>query len=158
LVTAGVYSQNRSFYWSQAAGPGLRWQQGLADVTVNIRGTLDDPVADGVAHVHRAVLVSPWLPRPMTGFGATVRLNNNVLSVESLEGHTGRKGKVSVRGALSLVPAKQLDTWAALVAKAKTQEGIQVKVENLEVRARNMYQGQVDADLYVRGSLTNRKP
>lgn len=97
----------------------------MADITVNVRGTLDNPVADGVAHVHRAVLASPWLPRPMTGFGATVRLNNNVLSVESLEGHTGRKGKVSVRGALSLANLHG-DTWAALVAKAKTAEGIQV--------------------------------
>jgi hypothetical protein len=74
-----------------ATVPGLRWQQGLADITVNMRGTLDQPVADGVAHVHRAVLAAPWLPRPMTGFGATVRLTSNVLSVESLEGHTGRK-------------------------------------------------------------------
>jgi len=98
-----------------------------------VRGTPDNPVADGVAHVHRAVLAAPWLPRPMTGFGATVRLNSNVLSVESLEGHTGRKGKLSVQGALSLAP-QRADTWAALVAKAKTTDGIQVKVENLEVR------------------------
>lgn len=100
---------------------------------VNVRGTPDNPVADGVAHVHRAVLAAPWLPRPMTGFGATVRLNSNVLSVESLEGHTGRKGRLSVHGALSLAP-QRADTWAALVAKAKTTDGIQVKVENLEVR------------------------
>ena len=65
-----------------------------------------------------------------------MRLNQNVLSVESLEGHTGRKGKVSVRGALPLANLRG-DTWANLVAKAKTADGIQVKVENLEVCALN---------------------
>jgi hypothetical protein len=81
----------------------------------------------------------------MTGFGATVRLTSNVLSVESLERYllisdaqvmsVGGQGKLSVHGALSLAP-QRADTWAALVAKAKTSDGIQVKVENLEVRLR----------------------
>lgn len=94
-----------------------------------VRGTVNQPVADGVAAFQKVSISSPVLPRPLTNLGGTISVKTNHLCVESLEGRVGRRGHVQVSGKL---PIKGTEA-------PNVEESIEVKAEALEVRARNAF-------------------
>lgn len=97
--------------------------------TLQIRGTVQQPVADGVAEFHKVSISSPVLPRPLSNLGGTIRVKNNQLCVEGLEGRVGRRGHLEVKGQL---PIKAYDSYT-------NGEAIDIKAESLEVRARHTF-------------------
>ncbi|KAG0581653.1 hypothetical protein KC19_4G269200 [Ceratodon purpureus] len=123
--------------------PGLQWIQGNADVTAQIRGTVLQPIADGVAKFHKVSVSSPVLPRPFSNLGGTICVKNNQVCVEGLEGRVGRRGRLEVKGQL---PIKAHESYS-------NGEAIEIKAENLEVRARHTFSGQVDSNMRLMGSL-----
>jgi hypothetical protein len=156
LVDASV--KDSGMLLLSAVAPGVEWRGGTADVALQLRGTLADPVVDGSAAVHKASIAAPGvLPRPLSNLGAAIRIRGNTLHVDALDGRLGRRGHLKVRGALPFrppAPARGVGgAWAALVSKADAAAGIRVELVNAEVRARNAYAGGVDAALAVRGAL-----
>lgn len=137
--------------------PSLGWEQGGADIKLSVRGTPKTPVVDGSVNVQRATIAFPQLSRPAQGVSSTIRLQNNTLYVDSLEGRVGRKGSFRAQGALPFQPpalrSRVGDAWAALVSKADTQAGLRVDVKGMEVRAKGAYTGNVDAVLIAKNSL-----
>lgn len=129
--------------------PQLRWMQGSADIALQLRGTLAEPVADGVAHVNKATVSCQWLPRPLTNLVATVRLQKNRLHVEALDGRVGRRGLIRVQGSLPLDAHKVPD-----VGTEEQDAGLHILARNLEVRVRNVYNGIVDGTLQIDGSVS----
>lgn len=69
------------------------------------------------------------LPRPFSNLGGTICVKNNQLCVEGLEGRVGRRGRLEVRGQL---PIKANEAYS-------NGEAIEIKTENLEVRARHTF-------------------
>ncbi|KAL2635099.1 hypothetical protein R1flu_006578 [Riccia fluitans] len=126
-----------------AISPGFHWLQGNADIGLQVRGTVQQPVADGVASFYKVAISSPVLPRPLSNLGGTIRVKNNQLYVEGLEGRVGRRGLVEVKGQL---PLKVSDTGT-------TNDAIELKTEHLEVRARNVFSGQVNSQMRLMGTL-----
>ncbi|KAL8521965.1 hypothetical protein ACS0TY_012205 [Phlomoides rotata] len=125
-----------------ALSPYANWLHGNAEVMLQVRGTVEQPVLDGSAYIHRATVSSPVIRKPITNLGGTVHVNSNRLRIGSLEGKVSRKGKLSVKGNLPL----------------RTSEGslgdkLNLKCEVLEVRARNILSGQVDSQLQITGSI-----
>lgn len=90
---------------------------------------MQQPVADGVASFYKVAISSPVLPRPLSNLGGTIRVKNNQLFVEGLEGRVGRRGLVEVKGQLPLKDGDFLTSGDA----------IELKTEHLEVRARNAF-------------------
>ncbi len=86
------------------------------------------------------------------------------MQVEGLEARVGRRGHIKVRGGLPVTPSS---TSASPVAppvepsgtdRGAVSEGINVAVQGLELRVRNVYTGQqilvsVDGHTYGDGSL-----
>ncbi|KAL8253626.1 hypothetical protein R6Q59_031847 [Mikania micrantha] len=107
-----------------------------------VRGTVEQPIVDGSASFHRATISSPILTKPLTNFGGIILMDSNRLCIRSLESRVSRKGKLSVKGNLPL-----RTTEASLADK------IDLKCEDLEVRAKNMLSGQVDTELHITGSI-----
>ncbi|CAA0810610.1 embryo defective 2410 [Striga hermonthica] len=122
--------------------PYANWLHGSAEVMLQVRGTVEQPVVDGSAYFHRATVSSPVLRKPITNFGGTVLVNSNRLRIGSLEGRVSRKGKLSMRGNLPL-----------RVNETSLGDKIDLKCEVLEVRARNILSGQVDSQLQISGSI-----
>lgn len=125
-----------------ALSPYANWLHGSAEVMLQVRGTVEQPVLDGSASFHRATISSPVLRKPLTNVGGTVLVNSNRVRIGSLDGRVSRKGKLSVKGNLPL----------------RTSEGslgdkIDLKCEVLEVRAKNIFSGQVDTQLQISGSI-----
>ncbi|KAF5779089.1 putative translocation and assembly module TamB [Helianthus annuus] len=125
-----------------ALSPYANWLNGSAEVMLQVRGTVEQPIVDGSASFHRATISSPILRQPLTNFGGIILMDSNRLCIRSLESRVSRKGKLSVKGNLPL-----RTTEASLADK------IDLKCEVLEVRAKNMLSGQVDSELQVTGSI-----
>jgi hypothetical protein len=133
----------------------VEWQGGSANIALHARGTSENPVFDGVAEIRRAKIVSPFLAKPLAPTNATVRIQRNTLYADDIEGRCG-KGSVKLKGAIPVIQRKKSrggDTWDSLVARADTQAGLKVDIQGLEVRARNAYNGQVNASLVLKGTV-----
>ncbi|XP_008378290.3 protein TIC236, chloroplastic-like isoform X1 [Malus domestica] len=125
-----------------ALSPYAKWLQGNADVMLQVRGTVEQPVLDGYASFHRASISSPVLWKPLSNFGGTVHVKSNRLCITSLESRVSRRGKLFVKGNLPL-----------RTSEASLGDKIDLKCEVLEVRAKNILSAQVDTQMQITGSI-----
>jgi len=147
--------------------PQVIWQSGSADIAMQVRGTSAEPSISGVAHVNRASVSSPWLTRRLSGLGATVRLQNNMLHVDAFDGKIGRKGFIKINGFLPLEDKYATLELADQGDKAnnssssktgarkdeKRKAGIQIDAGGLELKIKNAFTGNYDGQICLRGSL-----
>jgi hypothetical protein len=141
---------------SLGTGGPVEWQEGSANITLTVRGTLADPIYDGAAVITRAKIVSPLLARPLFPVNANVRIQRNTLYADSFDAKCGPRGSVKVRGAVPVVHTRRGasgETWEGLVARADVQGGIRAEASGLDVRARAVYSGRLDADIVIKGTL-----
>ncbi|XP_020207319.1 uncharacterized protein LOC109792326 isoform X2 [Cajanus cajan] len=122
--------------------PYAKWLHGNADIMLEVRGTVDQPLLNGYASFHRASISSPVFRNPLTNFGGTVHMKSNRLSIASLESRLGRKGKLLVKGNLPL-RTKEVDL----------SDKIEFKCEVLEVQAKNILSGQVNSQVQITSSV-----
>ncbi|KAB2629418.1 hypothetical protein D8674_034213 [Pyrus ussuriensis x Pyrus communis] len=125
-----------------ALSPYAKWLQGNADVMLQVRGTVEQPVLDGYASFHRASISSPVLWKPLSNFGGTVHVKSNRLCITSLESRVSRRGKLFMKGNLPL-----------RTSEASLGDKIDLKCEVLEVRAKNILSAQVDTQMQITGSI-----
>lgn len=141
---------------SLGTGGPVEWQEGGADITLAVRGTLADPIYDGAAVITRAKIVSPLLARPLYPVSANVRIQRNTLYADQFDAKCGPRGSIKVRGAVPVLQTRRGssgETWEGLVARADVQGGLRAEASGLDVRARAAYSGRLDADLVVKGTL-----
>ncbi|KAK7311846.1 hypothetical protein RJT34_10254 [Clitoria ternatea] len=125
-----------------ALSPYANWLHGNADIMLEVRGTVDQPVLNGYASFRRASISSPMFQEPLTNFRGAIHMKSNRLSVTSLESRLGRKGKLSVKGSLPL-----------RIKEAAPIDKIELKCEVLKVQAKNILSGQVDSQVQITGSI-----
>ncbi|XP_057525192.1 protein TIC236, chloroplastic [Amaranthus tricolor] len=125
-----------------ALSPHADWLHGNAEITLQVRGTVERPELDGSATFHRASVSSPVLRKPLTNLGGRVLVKSNRLCISSLESRVSRRGKLLLKGNLPLTSAE-----------ASPDDKIDLKCEVLEVRAKNILSGQVDTQLQITGSI-----
>ncbi|KAG5540596.1 hypothetical protein RHGRI_020720 [Rhododendron griersonianum] len=124
-----------------ALSPYANWLQGNADITLQVRGTVEQPVLDGSASFHRATVSSPVLRKPLTNLGGTVHVNSNRLCIVLLESRVSRRGKLSVKGNLPL-----------RTSEASLGDKIDLKFI-VDGKLTLNHSGQVDSQLQVSGSI-----
>ena len=115
-----------------------------------VRGTFGSPEVTAVATLSKASISSPVLPRALTALGGRVLFQNNTLHVENLEGTVGKKGSMLLDGQLALTE-KALSSSATEDKEAEgsgmrsgsAEEGLALKMDALEVRARNVFRCDV---------------
>ncbi|KAK6927435.1 Translocation and assembly module TamB, partial [Dillenia turbinata] len=122
--------------------PYANWLHGNADIMLQVRGTVEQPVLDGSASFHRASVSSPVLRKPLTNLGGIINVKSNRLCITSLESRIGRRGKLFIKGNLPL-----------RTSEASVSDKVDLKCEVFEVWARNILSGQVDTQLQISGSI-----
>ena len=125
--------------------PQVNWQMGSADIAMQARGTVSKPNLSGVAHVNRASISCPWLIRPLSSLGVTLRVEDNALYVDAFDGRVGRKGFLRINGYLPMNSEAQAD--------ADVSKGIIVDACGLELRVKNAFTGTFDGQFIVRGNI-----
>lgn len=130
----------------------LGWQGGQGRVSLQIGGTLDDPVVVGQAELQDGVLLSTALSEPVTDLTGRVRFNLDQVLVEQLQANYGGgeivvTGRLPIRGATTTLTA----TEPALAAA----EGLAVVLNQVEVEYEDFVEAQLDGTVLVAGSLLN---
>ncbi|XP_038973115.1 protein SUBSTANDARD STARCH GRAIN 4, chloroplastic isoform X2 [Phoenix dactylifera] len=125
-----------------ALSPYANWLHGYADIALQVRGNVEQPVVDGSASFHRATVSSPVLRKPLTNFGGTVHVASNRVCISSMESRVSRKGKLLLKGNLPLK-----------TSESSPSDKLDLKCEVLEVRAKNFFSGQVDSQMQISGSI-----
>ena len=127
--------------------PQVDWQGGSADIAMQVRGTMAKPSVGGVAHVNRASVSCPWLSKPLSSLGATVRMQDNILYVDAFDGRVGRKGFIKISGFMPV------DKSASVEEQLAEKQGIGVDAKGLEFRIKNAFTGSFDGHLSLKGTL-----
>ncbi|GFS44944.1 embryo defective 2410 [Actinidia rufa] len=73
-----------------ALSPYANWLHGNADVKLQVRGTVEQPVIDGSASFHKATVSSPVLRKPLKRRGGTLSVKGN-LPLRTSEASLGDK-------------------------------------------------------------------
>ena len=120
------------------AGPGVSLDQGSADLLLLLRGSVAEPLANGVLRVDRGQLRAAG--QTISDLRALVVFDFNALEVQALSGRIGSSGSFSGQGRLGLVQ------WYP-----QTQP-LQISLQAIPLRSPRL-EAQLDGGLTVTGSL-----
>ncbi|MEM9483717.1 MAG: translocation/assembly module TamB domain-containing protein, partial [Cyanobacteria bacterium P01_F01_bin.116] len=158
------------------------WESGQGQVSLDVNGTLRQPVISGVMAVRETVLRSPLLPEPLTQVNGQVVFDKNKIIVERLEGQYGN-GRLDAAGTVPLgfpiissvelaelgddpQPLDESDGREASAADAPAPldtldstlqihptGALTVTLDQIDLDLRGIYRGGVKGEIVVGGSL-----
>ncbi len=123
----------------------VAWQSGQGKVQLQVRGTLKEPVASGVATVNNATITAQALPEPLTNVNGSVDFDFDRLQVENLQGNFSQ-GQVVVQGVLPIfrsLPANDPDLSNPLT----------FNLDNLALNLKGLYRGGASGNVVVTGAV-----
>ncbi|NMG08400.1 translocation/assembly module TamB domain-containing protein [Brasilonema sp. UFV-L1] len=122
----------------------VTWVGGQGQVNVDIQGTLDQPIINGVATVNNATFEAEALADPLTNVTGTLQFNGDTLTVEGIQG-LYNQGNVTAAGILPIFANQAAQQQASA-------NPLTVSVNNLNLNVQGLYQGGVTGDVVIRGS------
>lgn len=122
----------------------VAWVEGQGVVNLQVRGTLDNPIATGLVEVNDATLQARALPEPLTNVSGLARFAQDRIRVERFTGKF-RKGEVTATGILPL------NNRLALVDPDRDNP-LSVKLDQIGLNLKGLYDGFVDGLVTVRGT------
>ncbi|MEG4274352.1 MULTISPECIES: translocation/assembly module TamB domain-containing protein [unclassified Microcoleus] len=140
--------QNEGLAIINVLTPQVAWVSGQGQVQIRVGGTLEDPVAQGIANFENATVRAQAFPEPLTGLTGTVRFEGDRIRVEGIRGQLSQ-GEVVAAGVIPLsVPLAEGDVDA--------DNPLAVNLDKLAVNLRGLYSGGVVGQVQARG--TARRP
>ncbi|MEG4048034.1 translocation/assembly module TamB domain-containing protein [Microcoleus sp. Pol17_C1] len=140
--------QNEGLAIINVLTPQVAWVSGKGQVQIRVGGTLQDPVAQGIANFENATVRARAFPEPLTGLTGTVRFEGDRIRVEGIRGQLSQ-GQVVAAGVIPLsVPFAEGDVDA--------DNPLAVNLDKLAVNLRGLYSGGVVGQVQARG--TARRP
>ncbi|MBD1811589.1 translocation/assembly module TamB domain-containing protein [Microcoleus vaginatus DQ-U2] len=140
--------QNEGLAIINVLTPQVAWVSGQGQVQIRVGGTLQDPVAQGIANFENATVRANAFPEPLTGLTGTVRFEGDRIRVEGIRGQLSQ-GQVVAAGVIPLsVPFAEGDVDAA--------NPLAVNLDKLALNLRGLYRGGVVGQVQARG--TARRP
>jgi len=140
--------QNEGLAIINVLTPQVAWVSGKGQVQLRVGGTLEQPVAQGIANFENATVRANAFPEPLTGLTGTVRFEGDRIRVEGIRGELSQ-GQVVAAGVIPLsVPFAEGDVDAA--------NPLAVNLDKLALNLRGLYSGGVVGQVQARG--TARRP
>jgi len=102
-------------FLSRLAGQALDWQRGSADLQLLVRGSLDNPIANGFLRLRDGDC--RFIGQTLHGLQATVLFDFQQLLVQDLRAQVGRQGLISGAGRLGLLRPLPEDPNAAVALR-----------------------------------------
>ena len=102
-------------FLSALAGSALEWQQGSADLRLLVRGSLNEPIANGFVRLRRGQC--RFLGQQLEKVEATVLFDFKQLELQQLTAQVGRNGLIQGEGKLGLI--RPLDGPPSLMVKLR---------------------------------------
>lgn len=129
----------------------LTWEGGEGFVDVEVVGTLNQPLASGVAQFNDATFAAQALPEPITDVSGQILFNTDQIVVQNIQGQFSR-GNVTAQGVLPIFEA------AALPADDPTIQPLTLNLEQvaldfqLPATQEDLYDGQVNGQIILTGA------
>ncbi len=123
----------------------VAWQNGQGKVQLQVRGTLTQPVATGVATINNATITAQALPEPLTNVSGSVNFNFDRIQVENLQGNfsQGQVGASGVLPSFKSLPANDPDLTNPLT----------FNLDNLALNLKGLYRGGASGNVIITGSV-----
>ncbi|MGB3262714.1 MAG: translocation/assembly module TamB domain-containing protein [Microcoleus sp.] len=124
--------------------PQIAWVSGKGQVQIRVGGTLEEPVAEGIANFENATVRARAFPEPLTGLTGTVRFEGDRIRVERVRGQLSQ-GEVVAQGVIPLsVPFAEGDVDAA--------NPLAVNLDKLALNLRGLYRGGAVGQVQATGT------
>lgn len=124
--------------------PQISWVEGQANVQVRVSGTLQQPLAEGIASFENATVRARAFPEPLTNLAGTVRFEGDRIRVSGVQGQLSQ-GQVTAAG---VIPLSQ--PFAAEDADLATP--LTVALNQLALNLRGLYRGGATGTVQVVGT------
>ncbi|MEG4804565.1 MULTISPECIES: translocation/assembly module TamB domain-containing protein [unclassified Microcoleus] len=136
--------QNEGLAIINVLTPKVAWVSGKGQVQIRVGGTLQQPVAQGIANFENATVRARAFPEPLTGLTGTVRFEGDRIRVEGIRGQLS-KGEVVAQGVIPLsVPFAAGDVDAA--------NPLAVNLDKLALNLRGLYRGGAVGQVQATGT------
>ncbi len=122
----------------------VAFEKGEGEVDLTVRGTRKQPQLVGIATVNNATFSAQALPEKLGNVNAKVQFNLDRILVEKLEGRFS-KGKVEAAGEIPIFNNEE----------AGLNNPLTVKLEQLALNLKGLYQGGASGNLQITGSALN---
>jgi translocation and assembly module TamB len=124
--------------------PQIAWVSGKGQVQIRVGGTLEQPVAQGIANFENATVRARAFPEPVTGLTGAIRFEGDRIRVEGIRGQL-TKGEIVAQGVIPLsVPFAEGDVDAATP--------LAVNLDKLALNLRGLYRGNVIGQVQATGT------
>ncbi|MBW4643139.1 MAG: translocation/assembly module TamB domain-containing protein [Goleter apudmare HA4340-LM2] len=139
-ITASVNNQGLSLL-NLLTNNQVNWVDGEGQVSVNVQGTLNQPIINGSAIVNNATFRTLALSDPLTNVTGKVQFNGNTVNVESIQGNYNQ-GLVNASGILPI-----------LTPEPAAPNPLTVFIEQqLNFQVPGLYTGGVSGNASIRGT------
>jgi translocation and assembly module TamB len=125
--------------------PQVAWVDGTGQADLRVRGTLEQPLVDGIVTAANATIRAQALPEPLMNVNGIVRFNRDRIRVEQLTGQLNQ-GQVAAAGVIPIfapLPAADPDRTTPLT----------IRSQRLALNLQNRYNGGVNGNLIITGSV-----
>lgn len=122
----------------------VAWQSGEGQVNLQVRGTLQEPIATGIATVNDATITAQALPEPLTNVTGTINFNQDRIQVENVRGNFSQ-GQVVAQGVIPIF--RRLSANDPDLANPLT-----VNLDQLALNLRGLYRGGASGNVTVTGA------
>ena len=146
-IRLDVSVQNQGLALLNVLTDQVAWKGGEGEVQLQVRGTLKQPEAKGIAQVKNATITAAALADPLTNVNGTALFNADRILVQGIQGDFSR-GQVVAQGVIPIfenLSASDPDAANPLI----------VSLDRLELNLPNLYQGGVNGKVTVTGSALN---
>jgi len=124
--------------------PAITWVDGKGNVQIQVGGTLQQPVAEGIATIEDATVRSRVFPDPVTGLTGVMRFEGDRIRVETAKGMLS-KGEVSAVGVIPLARVLSEDD-------RDRANPLTVVLDKLSVNLKGLYRGAANGQVIVGGT------
>ena len=100
-------------FLTDLAGPAILWRRGSVDLRLLVRGSLDDPIANGFLRIRDGEY--GFIGQSLRGVEATVLFDFQQLLVQELRARVGHEGRIRGEGRLGLL--RPLDSEPSLTVQ-----------------------------------------
>ncbi|MGB8689639.1 MAG: translocation/assembly module TamB domain-containing protein, partial [Microcoleus sp.] len=136
--------QNEGLAIINVLTPQIAWISGKGQVQIRVGGTLERPLAEGIANFENATVRARAFPEPLTGLTGAVRFEGDRIRVEGIQGQLS-EGQVVAAGVIPLsVPFAEGDVDAATP--------LAVNLDKLAINLRGLYRGGVVGSVQATGT------
>lgn len=126
----------------------LRWEAGEANITLQVGGTLADPIVVGNAAFENGVLVSTAFSQPVTDLTGSLRFNTQEVLVERLQANYGG-GDVAITGRLPI----QQPSPSVAASEQAPGDGLAVAINQVDIDYDGVVEAELDGEIFVASAL-----